>query len=69
MPNFSDKENYELHCKNLQIYLRLGLKNKKIQRVLEFNQSQYLKNTFNSTHKEIIEAKKMETKMEKHFTN
>ena len=38
-----DKENYVLHFENLKQYLRLGLKLKKIQRVLEFNQSQWLK--------------------------
>ena len=29
VPNFFDKENYVLHCENLQLYLRLGLKLKK----------------------------------------
>ena len=36
LPNFFDKEKYVIHCENLQLYLRLGLK----LRVLEFNQSQ-----------------------------
>ena len=27
--NFFDKEKYVIHCKNLQLYLRLGLKLKK----------------------------------------
>ena len=43
MPIFFDKERYVLHYKNLQLYLRLGLKLNKIHRVLEFNQSQELK--------------------------
>ena len=43
VPNFFDKENYVLHYENVQLYLRSGLKLKKIYRVLEFNQSQWLK--------------------------
>ena len=33
VPNFFDKEKYGLHYKNLQIYLRLELKLKKISRI------------------------------------
>ena len=43
VPNFFDVEKYVLHQENLQLYLRLRLKLKKIHRVLEFNQSQWLK--------------------------
>ena len=43
VPNFFDKEKYVLHYENFQLYLRLGLHLKKIHRVLEFNQSQWLK--------------------------
>ena len=45
VPNFFVKEEYVIHYENL--YLKLGLKLKKIHRVLEFNQSQWLKNMLN----------------------
>ena len=37
-----DKKNYVLHYKNLKTYLELGLKLKKVHKVLEFNQSKWL---------------------------
>ena len=36
-PCFFDKEKYVLRCENIQLYLRLILKLKKIHRVLLFN--------------------------------
>ena len=42
-PNFFDKEKYVIHYESLQLYLRLEMKLKEIHRVLEFNQSQWLK--------------------------
>ena len=42
-PNFFDKEKHLLHYKNLQLYLRLGLKIKKVYCVLEFDLSKMAK--------------------------
>ena len=36
VPNFFDKEKYVFHHENLQLYLKLGLKLKKMNCVLEF---------------------------------
>ena len=41
VPNFFDKEKYAIHYENLKLYLRLGLKLKKIHCILEFNQYQW----------------------------
>ena len=38
----SSKKNYMLHYRNLQLYLYLGLKLKKVHRILEFDQSPWL---------------------------
>ena len=43
IPMLKDKKEYVLHYCNLQLYLDLGLKIKKVHRVLEFNQSPWLK--------------------------
>ena len=60
-----DKEKYVIHYENL----RLGLKLKKLQRVLEFNQSQSLKQYIEFNTKKEQKLKKIMAKMEKRYTN
>ena len=43
IPTLKDKKEYVLHYRNLKLYLDLGLKIKKVHRVLEFDQSPWLK--------------------------
>ena len=54
IPNLMDKTKYVVHYRNLQLYLRLGLKLKKIHRVIEFNQAPWMKEyiDFNTLHRQ-----------------
>ena len=43
IPNLSNKKNYVLHCKNLEMYLRLGMKLTKIHRGISFKEGNWMK--------------------------
>ena len=53
----ASKKNYALHYRNLQLYLSLGLKLKKVHRVLEFDQSPWLAQYINSNTQKRRNAK------------
>ena len=57
IPNLMDKEKYVLHYRNLQLYLSLGLKLKKVHRALEFAQSNWLEPYIAFNTKKRAEAK------------
>ena len=56
IPNLGNKTNYVLHCRNLQLYLSLGIKLIKIHRVLKFNQFDWIKKyiDFNTEKKMLL---------------
>ena len=60
VPNLGIKSEYVLHYKNLQLCLSLGIKLTKVQIILEFKQSDWLKkyidfNTYKIKHANIFE--------------
>ena len=58
VPNLIDKTKYTLQYRNLQLYLDLGLKLKKVHRVLRFTQSPWLKKYIDFNTKKRTLAKK-----------
>ena len=44
-PNLGKKSKYLVHCRNLQLYLSLGMKLTKVHRIFKFKQSDWPKNT------------------------
>jgi len=57
IPTLSNKEKYVLHYRNLQLYLDLGLEVNEVHRVLEFNQSPWLKQYINFNTQKRTQAK------------
>ena len=68
LPNLFDKEKHVFRYENLKLYLRQGSKLKNIYRVLEFNQSQWLKQHIEFNTQKRIEPEKKKTKLEKSCT-
>ena len=51
------RKKYVLHCRNLQLYLRLGMKLKQVYRVLEFDQSPCLEEYISFNTQKRMQAK------------
>ena len=64
IPNLGNKTNYVVYYRNIQLYLSLGMKLKKIHRLLEFKQSDWMKKYIHfNTEKRMNAA----NNFEKHF--
>ena len=46
VPNLMDKKKKVVHYRNLHLYLSLGMKLKKVHRILEFNEKPWMNHTF-----------------------
>ena len=57
IPTLSSKKNYVLHYRNLQLYLSLGLKLKKVHRVLDYDPSPWLAQYINFNTQKRTNAK------------
>jgi hypothetical protein len=57
VPTLHDKEDYILHYETLKLYLKLGLKVKKIHKIIEFHQSTWLKTYIDFNAKKRSQAK------------
>lgn len=55
--SFYDRKKYVLHASNLKLYLKLGMKLKKVHRVLVFNESNFLKKYINFCTEKRSQAK------------
>jgi len=64
IPNLYDKEHYIVHYRNLKLYLQLGMRLKKVHKVLQFKQYPYLKEYIDFNTKKRQECK---TDFEKDF--
>ena len=56
IPNLSNRTNYVLHYKILQLYLSLGMKLTKIHKVLKFKQSGWMKKYIDFNTEKITNA-------------
>ena len=54
--NVGNKTNYLVHYRNLQLYLSLGMKLKKIHKVLEFKRSDWMKKSIDFNTEERMNA-------------
>ena len=70
IPNLGNKTNYVVHYRNLQLYLSLEMKLTKIDRVLKFKQSDWMKKYIDfNTEKKMNAANDFEKDLFKLMTN